>query len=491
LVKYNQIDAVALYRHFVTHYLKLYRHFITRSAKYCTFAEKYFTAMIERTALKKLRAWKTDKHRKPLVIRGARQVGKTTLIEEFAKEYDIFLSLNLENSKSRQLFEDYDDVGKLLQAIFFFKSIPQREANTLLFIDEIQHSKRAVAILRYFYEESNHIHVIVAGSLLETVMDVHRISFPVGRVQYMALRPCSFSEFMNGIGEDFDAQLVKDRLVESVIHDRIIGHFHNYVLTGGMPAAVSVYAENRDILAVRDIYESLLVAYQDDVEKYTASASMVKIIRDILTVGWSRAGEMITFEKFGGLSARSREMSLAFQTIQKAMLLELVYPTSSLQMPLLTNHRQRPKLIWLDTGLVNYFSGIQWEVFSSKDIQDVWRGRIAEHIVAQELLAMDDSLLSKRQYWRRDRQGSDAEVDFVYKYNGLAIPVEVKSGHNSKLKSLHFFMEDAPHETAIRVWSQPFSIDELTTPKQKKFKLYNLPFYYVGMLDEVLENIMV
>jgi predicted AAA+ superfamily ATPase len=444
--------------------------------------------MIERTALKKLRAWKTDKHRKPLFIRGARQVGKTTLIEEFAKEYDIFLSLNLENSKARQLFEDYDDVGKLIQAIFFFKGVQHREASTLLFIDEIQHSKRAVAILRYFYEEANHIHVVVAGSLLETVMDVRKISFPVGRVQYMALRPCSFLEFMNGIGEIFDAQLMKSGQVESVIHDRIIGHFQDYVLTGGMPAAVSVYAENKDILAVRDVYESLLVAYRDDVEKYTASAALVKIIRDILTVGWSSAGETIAFEKFGGLPVKSREMSLAFQTIQKAMLLELVYPTSSVQMPLLTNLRQRPKLIWLDTGLVNYFSGIQREVFSSKDIQDVWRGRIAEHIVAQELLTMDDSLLSKRQYWRRDKQGSEAEVDFVYKYNGFAIPIEVKTGHNSKLKSLHMFMEEAPHNTAIRIWSQPFSIDEITTPKQKKFKLYHLPFYYVGMLDEILER---
>jgi predicted AAA+ superfamily ATPase len=410
------------------------------------------------------------------------------LIEEFAKEYDIFLSLNLENSKARQLFEDYDDVGKLIQAIFFFKGVQHREASTLLFIDEIQHSKRAVAILRYFYEEANHIHVVVAGSLLETVMDVRKISFPVGRIQYMALRPCSFLEFMNGIGEIFDAQLMKSGQVESVIHDRIIGPFQDYVLTGGMPAAVSVYAENKDILAVRDVYESLLVAYRDDVEKYTASAALIKIIRDILTVGWGSAGETIAFEKFGGLPVKSREMSLAFQTRQKAMLLELVYPTSSVQMPLLTNLRQRPKLIWLDTGLVNYFSGIQREIFSSKDIQDVWRGRIAEHIVAQELLTMNDSLLSKRQYWRRDKQGSEAEVDFVYKYNGFAIPIEVKSGHNSKLKSLHMFMEEAPHDTAIRIWSQPFSIDEITTPKQKKFKLYNLPFYYVGMLDEILER---
>jgi predicted AAA+ superfamily ATPase len=181
-------------------------------------------------------------------------------------------------------------------------------------------------------------------------------------------------------------------------------------------------------------------------------------------------------------------MSLAFQTIQKAMLLELAYPTSEVQMPLLQNFRKQPKLIWLDTGLVNYFSGIQSDVFSVKDIMDVWRGRIAEHIVAQELLTLNNSILSKRVYWRRSKAGSEAEVDFVYSYKSMAIPVEVKSGHNSKLKSLHLFMEKAPHNFAVRVWSQPFSIDEVTTHGGKKFFLINLPFYYVSVFDKILDE---
>ena len=122
-------------------------------------------------------------------------------------------------------------------------------------------------------------------------------------------------------------------------------------------------------------------------------------------------------------------------------------------------------------------------------MQDVWRGRIAEHIVAQELLTLSDSLLAKRIYWRRDKQGSDAEVDFVYPYNSLAIPIEVKSGHNSKLKSLHLFMETAPHAIAVRVWSNPFSVDEVFTPNGKKYKLFNIPFYYVGMLNQIFREI--
>jgi predicted AAA+ superfamily ATPase len=423
-------------------------------------------------------------------LRGARQVGKTTLVETFAKEYDVFLHLNLENDVERQLFENGNDVHKVIDNIFFNKREKKTERSVLLFIDEIQFSKPAVALLRYFYEEANHIHVIVAGSLLETVIDVRQISFPVGRVQYMAIRPCSFLEFLDGIGEHFDAESLETATDVSAIHHRLMEHFNKYVLVGGMPAAISQYAENQDILAVKEVYESLIAAYQDDVEKYTDSSSLVKIVRNILTVGWSSAAETITFENFGGLSVKSRDMSLAFQTIQKAMLLELVYPTSGTQMPLVQNFRKQPKLIWLDTGLVNFFSGIQKEVFSAKDIQDVWRGRIAEHIVAQELLTLDNSLLTKRQYWRRDKAGSEAEVDFVYKYESMAIPIEVKSGHNAKLKSLHLFMDECPHNYAVRVWSQPFSVDKVTTQNGKEFLLINLPFYYVGILNKVLDKII-
>ncbi|GHT63246.1 ATPase [Bacteroidia bacterium] len=434
-----------------------------------------------------LRRWSESNDRKPLILRGARQVGKTTLVEEFAKKYDVFLHLNLENPGDRRLFEDNGDVHALIDAIFFYKDRQKTKKSVLLFIDEIQFSKPAVAILRYFYEEANYIHVIVAGSLLETVIDVRKISFPVGRVQYLAIRPCSFLEFLNGIGEQFKTDVVKN-LNAHYVHEQIMKLFNDYVLVGGMPAAVAKFAENRDILAVKEVYDSLLVSYQDDVEKYTANNTLVKIIRIILEIGWQSAGEAITFERFGGTGFPSKEISSAFQTIQKAMLLELVYPTSEERMPLRQNFRKHPKLIWLDTGLVNYFAGIQKEVFSVKDITGVWRGRIAEHIVAQELLTLSNSLLTKRYFWRRDKHGSDAEVDFVYPFNSMAIPVEVKSGHNSKLKSLHLFMEEAPHSMAVRVCSQPFSIDEVTTQKGKKFKLINLPFYYVGVLEEVLKK---
>ena len=446
--------------------------------------------MIQRKTIESLQQWKEEKDRKPLILRGARQVGKTTLVVEFAKQFTIFLHLNLEKTADRNLFEQYDEVNDLIKAIFFHKREATTSGSVLLFIDEIQYSKKAVAMLRYFYEEAGHIYVIAAGSLLETVMDVRTISFPVGRVAYLPVRPCSFLEFLNGIGNDFDAELVRN-LDASPVHDRIIKQFKEYALVGGMPAVVSKYAENRNILSLKRIYNSLLQSYRDDVERYTKNINTIRVIREILEAGWLSAGSIITFEKFGGTRFSSKEMSLAFQTIQKAMLLELVFPTSSTLMPLIPNYRQHPKLIWFDTGLVNYAADIQQNLFSVKDIHQVWRGRIAEQVVAQELLTIDDNLSSKPIFWKRNKHGSEAEVDFLYKFNGLAIPIEVKSGHNSTLKSLHLYMDETPHEVAVRVWSNPFSVDSISTPKGKEFLLINLPFYYVGVLDKVLAKIFV
>lgn len=443
-------------------------------------------SVIQRNLLDKLRTWKNSEWRKPLILRGARQVGKTTLVTEFAKEYDTFLHLNLERNEDKALFEQTDNVNLLIRAIYVLKNQRQTNGTTLLFIDEIQNSQKAIAMLRYFYEEANYIHVIAAGSLLETVMDLRKISFPVGRVEYLALRPCSFLEFLNGIGETFDIEDINKLEVLPVVHDRIMRFFNEYVLVGGMPAAIVRYADKRDILSVSDTYESLLRAYKDDVEKYTKSTSTVQIIRAVLENGWQCAAETISFEGFAGTAYRSREMSEAFQIIYKAMLLELVYPTVEAQVPILPNKRKHPKLLWLDTGLVNYASGIQHDVFSVTDIQDVWRGRIAEHVVGQELLALDNRISAHRSYWRCDKKGSEAEVDFVYQYQNLLVPIEVKSGHNAKLRSLHSFMNAAPHNIAVRVWSKPYSVDEVKTPSGKSFKLINLPFYYISQLEKVL-----
>jgi len=435
--------------------------------------------MFQREAIHQLKRWAGKSVRKPLILRGARQVGKTTLVNEFSKDFETYLYLNLEDEQAASLFDTPKSMDELLTAIYLFCNKPRKEGRTLLFIDEIQQSPKAIAKFRYFYEEAPHIYVIGAGSLLESLIDVH-ISFPVGRVEYMAIRPCTFSEFLGAIGETELQEAVKSVSVPEVIHSKVMSLFNTYALIGGMPEAVSHYARFRDLVSINDIYESFLTGYRDDVIKYARNSTMVQVIRYILQEGWAYAAHPISFGCFAGSSYKSREMGEAFRTLEKAMLLELVYPTTGYIMPVHPELRRAPKLLWLDTGLINYAVNIQKEVFGAKDIMDAWRGQIAEHIVAQEILASDSRVSYKRSYWIRDKKGSDAEVDFVVLQDDKVIPIEIKSGHNAHLKSLHLFMDGTNHNTAIRVWSNPYSVDQVKTIAGKEFNLYNLPFYYVG-----------
>lgn len=441
--------------------------------------------MFERDVLTKLKLWSESKYRKPLILRGARQVGKTTVVNEFSKAFENYLYLNLEHPEANKLFDSSLPLSLLMDMFHVYCNKPKKEGKTLLFIDEIQNSPKAVARLRYFYEELPEVFVIAAGSLLESLIDVH-ISFPVGRVEYMALRPCSFSEFLGAIGEAALRNLVKKAELPDAFHDRTIALFNIYTLIGGMPEVVRNYASDGDIISLNKVYETLLDGYRDDVEKYAKGGILSDVIRYILTEGWAFAGQSITLGSFAGSPYKAREVGEAFRTLTKALLLELVYPTVSASIPLISDMKRSPKLLWLDTGLVNYAAGLQKEIFGASDITDAWWGMIAEQIVGQELLTLSDKVSQRRNYWVRGKAGSSAEVDFVYLYDSMIIPIEVKSGHNAKLRSIHSFMDEAPHNWAVRVWSGAYSVDEVKTPKGKYFHLINIPFYYVGSLDVVM-----
>lgn len=442
--------------------------------------------MIQRTALQYLIQWKASADHKPLVLRGARQVGKTTLVNQFAELFDNYLYVNLDVERDRALFVE-DDISVLVDKIHIHCKRMKVDGETLLFIDEIQNSPRAVNMLRYFREQMPQLYVIAAGSLLESIVDTH-VSFPVGRVEYLALRPCSFLEFLNGIGEEFDATVVR-QLKADAIHDRLMAHFLNYVIVGGMPEAIVKYAERRDILAVNSVYNTFLNSFNDDVLKYAPNKTIAAVIRHVLNAGWAYAAEPISFNEFAHSNYRSREVGEAMRTIERALLLELAYPVVGEQVPLIPNHNRRPKLLWLDTGLVNYAAGIRGDIFNVSDIMGTWKGRIAEHVVAQELIAARTEFGVHRHYWVRAKGGASAEVDFVYQYGNLSIPIEVKSGVNSKFRSLHLFVDAAPHDIAVRVWPGRFSVDNVVTPSGKHYRLVNLPFYYVGCLDAVLNSL--
>ncbi|MDR3250787.1 MAG: AAA family ATPase [Tannerella sp.] len=444
--------------------------------------------MFRRNILEKLAAWAEKENRKPLVLRGSRQVGKTTIVKLFAENFDAYLYLNLEDKRAKALFDADKSIDDLLTAIYLYCNKPRLRNRTLLFIDEIQNSPAAVARLRYFYEEAPEIHVIAAGSLLESLIDTH-ISFPVGRVEYLAVHPCGFDEFLGALGETELAKAIQNCAVPDVLHSKAMDLFNTFTFIGGMPEIIAHYARHKDLVSLNDIYETLLAGYRDDVEKYARNELTRHIIRYILQEGWQFAAQRITLGSFAGSSYKAREMSEAFRTLEKTMLLELVYPTTNTALPTVSDLKRSPKLLWVDTGLVNYAANIQKEIFWAKDILDVWRGDIAEQIVAQELIANDYNVSAKRKYWVRDKKGSDAETDFIVQKDSQIIPVEVKSGHNAKLKSLQIFMDNSPAVIAVRVWSQAFSVDEITLPSGKKYRLYNIPFYYAGRLKQILERL--
>lgn len=445
--------------------------------------------MFERAILNSLRRWAQSDEHKPLILRGARQVGKTTVVNQFGAEFDNYLYLNLERLDDAKVFAESDDVNSILQAVFFLKGKVRKEGTILLFIDEIQCEPKAVSLLRYFYEELPEVHVIAAGSVLQSLLH-HRVSFPVGRVEYLSLHPCSFNEFLGAMGESQLQKAHADCSLPSLLHDKVMQLFRQYSLIGGMPEVVSEYAKNRDILRLNAIYNSLLTSYNEDVEKYASTRSQVEVIRMILEYGWQMAGQAISFNRFGNSGYRSREVGEAFANLERAFLLELVYPVVSTELPMLPATRRSPKLIWLDGGLVNYAANIQRDVFESVDLMDAWRGNVAEQWVAQELaVGLSDSVVRKRHYWAREARSSTAEVDFIYQDGLRIVPIEVKSGHNAHLRSLHQFMDESAYDLAIRVWSGKYSVDDVKTSSGKNFRLVNLPFYDVANIGKIIRGL--
>lgn len=361
------------------------------------------------------------------------------------------------------------------------------DKRTLIFIDEIQNEPKAVQTLRYFYEKRPDLYVIAASSLLESLMGRH-ISFPVGRVEYMALHPCTFEEFLMAMGMEDLAESVAQLQVPQSLHTYTLDLFKKFMIVGGLPEAVANYAQHQDFVRLNGVFNSLLSGYRDDVEKYASKPREQDAIRYILNYGWTFAGHRIQFAKFTSGSFKSSDVSNAFRTLEKTLLLELVYPQTTASFPILPDLKKSPKLLWLDTGLVNYVAGMQEDLLFSADSDELWNGDIAEHVVAQELLGATVNFGEKRMFWVRDAKNSQAEVDFLIRYKSHLLPIEVKTGSNSKLKSLHLFMEESKEKVALRLWNGPMTSDVITKQNGDSFTLYDIPLYYAGHLPAFLEE---
>lgn len=250
--------------------------------------EKHF--MFERSILKELQIWDQDNNRKPLIIRGARQVGKTTVVNLFAQEFDHYLYLDLEKREVAEIFERGLQFEDLIQAIFLMKNIPYGHGKTLLFLDEIQACPAALRTIRSFYESAKELRVIAAGSLLEAMMGQNQISFPVGRVRYMFMYPLTFMEYLRSQGEKPLLDLIQTIPLPEYALEKLFRLFHQFTLIGGMPEIVRHWGEYRDVVALTPIYQGLITSYQDDVSKYARNSTMVEVIRHAIeSAPWKRA----------------------------------------------------------------------------------------------------------------------------------------------------------------------------------------------------------
>ena len=433
----------------------------------------FFTRQIEQ----QLEKWKANSTSKPLIIRGARQTGKTTSVKKFAQTYRHCILLNLEKDSDISYFENISNITTIVEALFLSNNIPfEAREYTLLFIDEIQESPKAIHLLRYFYEELPELDVIAAGSLLEFAMKKVK-SFPVGRVEFLYMHPLNFPEYLQAIGHTTAWEQLEEIPVKEFAHPVLLDLFNRYAIVGGMPEIVQRYLENKNIADLPRVYESVWGTYREDVEKYASNATERKVIKHIINTAHLYLDQRIKFQNFGNSNYRSREVGEAMRNLDAAKIIRLIYPTTDLEPPMRPNIRKSPRLQFLDTGILNYSLGIQADMLAIRDLSKLYKGAVIPHLITQELMSLSTINDKKPNFWVRDKKQASAEVDLLYTCQDKLIPIEIKSGKTGTLKSLHQFVERAAHPYAVRLYAGEFKIEKVKTPGGIPYFLMNMPYY--------------
>lgn len=437
----------------------------------CIFVARNHDDM-EREAIKLLNEWKVRPNRKPLIIRGARQVGKTWLMMEFAqKAYDKWVYVNFEDEEMLQhVFEQDFNIPRILDAISlrFHTDI---DKDTLLIFDEIQAAPRGITSLKYFYEKAPEYHVVTAGSLLGIAMHGGD-SFPVGKVDFLHLMPMNFMEFLRATGNGRLAKLLVNRDWNSVeyVKDRMIQLLRSYYYVGGMPEAVKAFCDGMGYEEVRRIQSNILMTYENDFSKH-ADAREVPRIRMV----WHSITSQLAKENrkfiYGMLrhGARAKEFEVAVEWLQDAGLVYKVNRSKSGEMPLSAFEDFGVfKLFVLDVGLMCAMNKISSDsILLGNDIFSTYRGAMTEQYVCQQLMGGVDFLY----YWSADN--SSGEIDFLIQKGDRIIPVEVKAEENLKAKSLAAFVSRFPSLHAVR-----FSMSDY----REQDWMTNVPLYAVSTI---------
>lgn len=446
--------------------------------------------MIYRYLYKELVLWKERHSRKVLILRGARQVGKTRLVDEFGKSYDRYLYFNLEREEHRQLFNNYTNLRATVQLLFINKKLSiNSQIPTLVFIDEVQEIPGLIEQCRYYHEDYPWIHFILAGSLLEFAIDKIN-SVPVGRVEYLELHPINFAEYLNASGNKVILDSIESKNIKNELLEPFYNLFHEYSLIGGMPEIVMNYIQYKNINNLQYLYSSLWESYIDDLEKYSKNQSQRAILRHVINSIPYELENRIKFDSFGNSSYKSREIKEALLSLEKAKMIELIYPAIHTTLPITADLGKSPRFSYLDIGLINYKLDLQKELLFIQDLHECSRGKFVQTIVSQELRSKHKFKTQKTQFWVRQKSNSTAEVDLLYPFQGNVIPIEVKSGAIGKLRSLHQFMELADHDLAVRLYKGKIQTDILSTPKGKKYRLLSLPYFLAYWLDNYLNELI-
>ncbi len=418
-------------------------------------------------------SWKDSDQRKPLLVRGARQVGKSYSIAAFGRgHFDRLVELNLErNSSAHRAFGEDLDARKLVGALEVITGTRIEAGNTLLFLDEIQACPRAITALRYLYEELPGLHVVAAGSLLELAMGDE--SFPVGRLQTVEMHPLSLVEFALALDNRPAAEILQDRprtLSESV-HDSLLELLRTYCFVGGMPESVADYAEHRSLQRCAQILDGLRETFRQDFPKYSKRANL-DCLGAVLESAPAFVGQQLKYARLTDCGT-GPTVKRAVELLEKARLLARVRASGAGGLPLGAGASvERFKAIMLDVGLWQRLAGVRADrELTAADLLDVHRGAMAEQYVGQEILAERGGGLH---YWSREARGSQAEVDYLVEVGGDIYGVEVKSGAAGHLRSLHLLLAEHPNVRGGWVFSsRPYR--EL--PEQR---LTFLPIYYAG-----------
>ncbi len=430
-----------------------------------------------------LRDWKNDRRRRPLLVRGARQVGKSYTITQFGEtEFDNIVIVNFEQNPECKTCFDTLEPQKIIDTISILLHASITPRKTLLFLDEIQECPKAITALRYFYEQMPQLHVVAAGSLLEFALSSAQFKMPVGRVQYVFMKPFSFLEFLDAVGEGRARQAIRgfnwENLPSDVIHDHINSLVKTYSIIGGMPAVIQEYLDTRDLTRCSRVQTLIINTYRDDFGKYCSTVKH-KYLQKVFYAVPKMVGKKFKYSHVDD-TMQSRELKEALELLEMAGIVSRVKKTSGENLHLEANSKERHfKVLFLDIGLMQNMCGLSAEMLLSEDFIKVNSGALAEQFTAQELIAYQDLYREPSlYYWAREAKSSNAEIDYVFPCLSHVLPIEVKAGKSGTLKSLHLYLDKYHVPVGVRVSQLPFS----STPP-----IISIPFYGLQKVAQLVK----